>query len=91
MRIRLTPAQVSALECAGLDLEPLSDGERAVLAAWEGHSFVVRSDTVDDIQTGLTELANSEDYVAENRGDRGARGACRALCNLSDRVFAGCR
>jgi hypothetical protein len=93
--IRLTPAQRSALECAGLDLpdDQLNDGELAVRYAWNRNDFDVREDTIDAVMDGLTDLCNAEDAIATEQGDgtvmgRKARGACEALCNLSRKVQA---
>lgn len=86
--IRLTPAQRSALECAGLELAPFDDepGLRALRAAWSGDELVVTPDTLDAILSGLTDCCNAEDAQADEHGDAKARGACAALCNLSAKI-----
>ncbi len=85
--IRLTPAQRSALECAGLDLIQDDDDEMvAVRDAWSGGDFVVRDDTIDAILSGLIDMINAEDTVAIEQNDRKARGACTALGNLHRQI-----
>lgn len=96
--IRLTTAQRSALECAGLDMIADSDtdpewrGLIAVAAAWSGNDFDVTPDTINAVMVGLTDLQNNEDATADNIGDadcrRKALGARTALENLSEKVAA---
>ena len=87
--IRLTAAQRSALECAGLEM-PEPD-QIALALAWQGRDVLdVTAETKDAIVAALTELANGEDALAEQTDDRdvrrGARGACAALGKLSLKV-----
>lgn len=97
--IRLTPAQRSALECAGLDM--IADGDTdpewagliAVAAAWGGDDFDVTPDTIDAVMRGLTDLQNNEDATAiefdgDERCRRKAIGARTALEHLSAKVSA---
>lgn len=86
MTIRLTTAQRSALECAGLDL--LYDGADALIdAAWNGRGdFVVTNETRNALVSALHEMSNAEDYVAERDGDRAARGASTALWHLARKI-----
>ena len=93
IQIRLTPAQVSALECA-------SDDSWTVMRAWRGSTLSV-SDAAHArlLADALADLANSEDAQAEEcmrlrngardvEGARMASGARDALTNLAARVRA---
>jgi hypothetical protein len=92
-RIKLTPAQRSALECAGLDYfdrDALDRGERALADAWTGRYLEITPETIDAIIDGLTDRANAEDDLAgmpDCGSARSARGACAALTNLSRKVM----
>ncbi len=88
--LKLTPAQVSALECAGLgyDSEPLTH------AAWDGgHKLTLPKGKTarEELASEINELSNSEDALAqEKRGTEcapGARGAALALANLYLKVL----
>lgn len=86
--IRLTDAQRSALECAGLELtEPDEAGLLALREAWDGRNEIdVTADTLEAILDGLTDRINAEDALAEEEHNLAARNACRALENLSRRI-----
>jgi hypothetical protein len=87
-RVKLTEAQLSALQSNEGGLEPLID------RLWHGGRTITFSSSerwalVDE----LTELSNSEDAHAQMLQDRGqpqdarwARGASTALANLSTKV-----
>jgi hypothetical protein len=86
--IKLTAAQRSALECAGLDWQDETDG--LVLRAWSGRSLRFEVAGAEDLASALNELSNSEDASAEYWRERSearlaksAAGASMALANLS--------
>lgn len=85
MRLRLTKAQRSAVECA--DLEGHGALRAAARALDTGH-LIVPADPlhVEALVSDLTDAANSEDAVWQALGERAAIGACRALSNLARRV-----
>lgn len=90
-RIRLTSAQVSALECSGILEAAEGPREAAVLAAWQGSLLIVAHEALDDVCGGLVDLANAEDASAEEGSldpvqRRQARGACDALSNLVAKI-----
>lgn len=87
--IRLTDAQYSALECAGLldgETDTLTVEERYLLDALHGRTLRVTAANVEPIADALNELSNSEDAFAETTTDRDsrthARRAARTLYNL---------
>lgn len=91
LRIKLTDAQYSALECSGIEFPDNAD-ERALAAAWQDGYLVVPPEARDNIRWALIEFSNSEDGIAEDRNrDKdersGARGAAKALCNLSSKLY----
>lgn len=95
LRVRLTPAQASALECAGLE-EPLVAGHALIARAWDGdRRLAVCFGDVDALFEGLTDLANAEDASAEMATDvqmaKLARSASRSLTALSGRVIREAR
>jgi hypothetical protein len=66
-RVRITEAQYSALECAGLDEAALTPTERALKEAWLGtHLLTLRPETLKPILSALTDAINSEDACAED-------------------------
>ena len=95
--IRLTPAQVSALQCldgGGITTEH----EPVLLQAWHdareysGQPLLrFMSSDAATLCRELTELANSEDHVAQFGADAAARraaaGARTALSNLADKIW----
>lgn len=85
MRLRLTPPQISAIQCA--DLEGHGALRAAARALGTGH-LIVPADPlhVEALVSDLTDAANSEDAVWQALGERAAIGACRALTNLARRV-----
>lgn len=93
MILDLTPAQISALECACLD-----EDTPVTLRAWRGSALHVEASHADALAAELADLANSEDAQAEEcsrlrggerdvEGARMARGARDALSNLAARVL----
>lgn len=94
--IRLTDAQWSAIECAGIldsDPETLSSGENILRLSLYARQLTVSVTCREAIAEALTELANSEDALAEDTRktdpatSRLARRACIALTKLQDRVI----
>lgn len=93
-RITLTGPQQSAIECSGI-LEDITDTDAQRILQLSlrerGRQLVVSVTCREAILEALTDLANSEDAVAQ-QGDtaevrRWARHACQALSNLADRVL----
>ena len=88
LRLRLTDAQVSALECGDWSEEPHLE------AAWDrGQWLTWDHEQTEGLASDLTAGSNSEDAMAEDRGrgaeERlGARGAARALANLAGKVLS---
>lgn len=88
--LHLTSAQQSALECAALD----DEDSPVLLAAWDGQgSLALDATDARALLRELIDLTNSEDDIAEDRlrdpeERSGARGARRALQNLSTRLLA---
>jgi len=92
-RVTLTPAQLSALECAGLFESPDSAIEERIARQISfGVLEVCGRQEIEDFAQAITELANGEDAQAtatdrdpsQRRGDRGAE---RALSNLAGRLW----
>lgn len=91
--VRLTDAQASALECAGLDLsaDDLEPEERLLAAVWQGNKLRFQESERDTVHRALINLSNAEDAMAndDNRDTlsrRHARGAAQALSNLATLV-----
>lgn len=85
IRIPLSPSQVSALECAGLEGQDQTAGEALLLAAWlDGSrpSLQFPHEQRDAIVDAITNAANSEEALARLPGlARGERAAAMAACN----------
>lgn len=79
MRIALTNAQQSALECADLSIEETP----RLWAAWNGRGLSFATADVDGLCEEINEASNSEDAM---RHDPDAAGAAQALSNLASRV-----
>ena len=89
--VRITEAQLSALECAGLFEVPDGPDEAALAAAIDGRRLVVTNETREALVSALIELCNGEDAIAEDasRGRderRFARAATRSLTNLIEKI-----
>ena len=91
-RIRLSDAQVSALECRGLE-KPFDEDQDIVADSWPApytHLFFARRDA-DRLARALTEESNAEDAQAEKETCRAcaayARRASASLAALARRVF----
>lgn len=87
--IYLSDAQVSALECAGLEA-PDGIGERLLAAAWDMDQLrLPRSDkALDRMADALRDLANAESDGpdGENR-DAAARAAARSLTSIRGKIL----
>lgn len=79
MRVTLTIAQQSALECADLSVEETP----RLWAAWSGRGLSFASADVNGLCEEINEASNSEDAMRE---DPAAAGAAQALSNLARRV-----
>lgn len=96
-RIRLTDAQLSALECSGLEIidRDADDAEDlAVLAAaWTGRTLTVTDATRESLWRAINDRSNAEDAAAEQDNDPAmrtfARRASRSLATLGSRVLRG--
>ena len=86
MKLRLTLAQVSALECAGLD-QPEGPAEVTLAAAWRGRVLEVTDATRDALFEAVNDRSNAEDAQAEQTGDIFARRAARSLSALASAVL----
>lgn len=89
VNLKLTAAQVSALECAGLDLD---DSSPKTTAAWSGGRYLTfDAADADALFSELNELSNGEDLTAQAATDpvqkRQAAGAAVALGNLASKVL----
>lgn len=79
--IRLSPAQVSALECReGGGLGPKT------IEAWQGNRLIFREDEAPALADELTEASNGEDAQAEIMGCKYARRAAHSLAVVSIKV-----
>ncbi len=92
MRIRLTSAQKSALDCAGLFDAPDGPAEEMLSASIQGS--ILELDGRENISTAasaVNELSNAESDLAEISLDRdmrrGHRGASKALQNLASALW----
>jgi hypothetical protein len=84
--IRLTRAQRSGLECAGLDV--LSDptpAEAALADAWCGSRLVVSEANRDLLFEAVNDRSNAEDAAGQD-GDALAARAAKALGNLASKI-----
>lgn len=86
MKLKLTEAQASAMECRDWSMEPTVqecwDGDR--LLTFEEHQRA-------ELFSEINEAANAEDAQAEMRSEppetrRGCRGAATALTNLAFKI-----
>jgi len=87
LRLALSPAQVSALECR--PLRGVVDPDDLVLArAWDGADLLEwdPADT-DSLFSCLVEASNAEDAQHQAEGDVLAGRAARSLAALSGRVL----
>jgi len=91
VRIRLSDAQVSALECRGLE-EPQDALEALLARSWQGDAILVFDpEEAEDLAEALCDASNAEDAYAELACEpldlRGfARRASRSLAALMMRV-----
>lgn len=92
IRVKLTSAQESALECAGLDFRGFEE-ERVVWKAWNGSWLEFAPEDREALASALCELSNAEDACAERLAAEGekvlaklTRGAAVALGNLQLKV-----
>ena len=88
MKIRLTTAQVSAIECRDWSEEPL------VVAAWRGQWLTIPEDDAEREQLwrDINDASNAEDAVAEDPAEdpvsrRYARRAAWSLSCVARRVI----
>lgn len=102
IRIRLTNAQTSALECAGLehsddlvDEESLRDDLAILSSSWnrDKRTLTVTDETRESLWRALNDRSNAEDAAAEEDDDAEmrtfARRASRSLASLGSRVLCG--
>jgi hypothetical protein len=89
IRIRLTPAMLSALECAGIEL---GDDDTATLRrCWSGHYVTFTDADRDALFSEINDRSNAEDGAAEHELDPAMRTfaarAAKSLCALASRVL----
>ena len=100
MRIKLTNAQLSALECRpigeafiGCSGDAEEEAAHALLCrTWTGPALVFDAAEADALFSALIEHVNAEDEYAQDKGNgeesrRFSRGASIALGNLAGRVL----
>ena len=80
--IRLTPAQVSAIEC-----RPLDEEEAIIARCWQGGRLVFAPADREALYVALNEASNAEDADAGLRGDKFARRAASSLATLAAKVL----
>lgn len=89
--IWLTDAQVSALECSGVEEEPKDHIDQVVSRAWDMDVLRFMPESQEELFAALTELSNAEDAQAQQETDNQARaqarGAAKALQNLASKVL----
>ena len=94
-KIRLTDAQVSALQCSRLfdGCDDLTPDEDVLRLSVQGRTLIVSVTTQEPIARAVCELTNAEDAAAETNSNRGttigtqAARAYRALSNLHSKVL----
>lgn len=95
IRVALSPRQISALECAGLEGQDQTAGEALLLEAWRVRrqflTFTIEQR--DAIVEALTAAANSEDALARQPGQAasGERAAAFAACHALTAIAATVR
>jgi hypothetical protein len=89
--IRLTEAELSALECAGLGEFDDNDRSAVIIQAWQGRSLAFDEADRDALWTLINDLSNSEDESNDRKPDAYARRASRALARLASMVLLGRR
>lgn len=90
IKIRMTDAQISALECSGVDVA-LDAAEELVARCWQDQQLVFHPDEADALASALCELSNAEDACAQDAGRDAAERkfagrAARSLAALMSRV-----
>lgn len=88
--IRLTDAQRSALECAGLEpgAADLTPEDQLLRRVWHGSRLVFDPAERDAVWSAINERSNAEDGQAEETGDPFARRAAKSLANLLPKISA---
>jgi hypothetical protein len=92
LRIKLSKAQKSALQVAGLE-DPEGAGERLLKRAWKGNYLEFAPEEADDLHSALTDASNSEDAYStekghvDREGSKYARAAARSLGLLGTKVL----
>lgn len=89
--IKLSAAQQSALECAGLDT-PDNIEEFTLSVAWQGDRLSFRADEVEALWIALRDLSNDEDGFAQDTANdaemrKFAARAARALGTVAGKVI----
>lgn len=90
MRIKISDAAISALQCCGVDC-PMDAQEEMLLASWSGNVIEFDLKDASTIWSTLNEFSNSEDAIAED-GTRDkeerkfARKAASALAVVARKV-----
>lgn len=89
IKVRLTDNQQSALEVSGWDVEE-PDGSwtyPVLYSLWDGGPTLrVPRDKLSDLAGEFTDMANAEDYFCEEKKDKEACKARRALTALASKL-----
>jgi len=86
--LRLTPAQRSALECAGLELEPVSADEAVLQRCLvEGRVLYIPAADREAVWRAVNELSNAEDAHYQATKDPYAYRAASTLATLAGKIL----
>lgn len=93
LKVRLTPAQISALECRPItSIEP---EDAAIRACWVGQQIVFHASEYEPLSAWLTEASNAEDGHAQESTDpdtrRFAFAASRSLAAIASALLRAIR
>lgn len=86
--VRLTDAQISAFECAGMEpgADDLTPEDQLLQRVWQGSRLVFDPADRDAVWFAVCERSNAEDGQAEETGDPLARRAAKTLANLLTKI-----
>jgi hypothetical protein len=92
MKLRLTSAQHSALDCAGIFEMPDGPDEELLRSAIRGHTLELDGrENISAAASAVNELSNAESHLAEISLDRdmrrGHQGASKALQHLASKLW----
>ena len=94
MKIKMTPAQMTALECAGVLEMPEGDGECLLCDAIYGAMIHISPETVDQLASTINDMSNAADERSRDDLDddrrKWARSDAAVLANLYAKVLRLC-